>query len=135
MNVANRSVLLIIILILFFILFPIIIGGDNLLDDNDLQANDFMLAWTRFPVYQIILGLLLGISVFVLFGVYMGGRSNRRLFNDRTIDSIHLFGGIFSMTALVRAVIVFRFFETQPVLMNKQLNKNQIRNVPHFKEV
>ena len=135
MNLANRSILLIIILILFFVLFPIIMGGDNFQDDNDLQANGFMLTWARFPVYQMILGLLRGISVFALFGVYMGGRSNRRLFNDRTIDSIHLFGGIFSMTALVRAVIVFRFFETQPVLMNKQLNKNQIRNVPHFKEV
>jgi len=64
---------------------------------------------------------MLGMSIFTLFVVYQGGRSNRRLFNDRTIDAVNLLRGIFSETALFRAVFVFLFFDSPPDQARQEL--------------
>jgi hypothetical protein len=123
---------MIIFLLLFLTLLPAVsgiinfIGVDNFSDDNYLQTGVDMAVWAMAPIYLTMSGLMLGISVFALFGVYLGGRSNHRRFNDRTIDSINLFRGIFSVTALLRAVFVFLFVEHQPVPTNICLNKNPI---------
>jgi len=97
---------------LFLILLPSVAGfinftgGDDLPDDYYLQAGGFTMAWAKMQGHQMLLGLRIGMSVFALFGVYRGGRSDHRRFNDRTIASINLFRGIFSVTALLRAVFV-----------------------------
>lgn len=133
MNVEKRSVIFVIIfLLLFLTLLPAVsgiinfIGVDNFSDDNYLQTRADIAVWAMAPIYLTMPKLMLGISVFALFGVYLGGRSNYRRFNDRTLDSINLFRGIFSMTAPLRAVFVFPFVEHQPVPTNMCLNKNPI---------
>ena len=134
MNLTNRSIILLTILILFVFLLPAITGLVGLIVDNELPDGDdydafagsTILALARLMVHPVSAGLMLGISVFALFGVYTGGRSNHRRFNDRTLDSNNLFRGIFSMTALLRAVFVFPFVEPQPVPTNMCLNKNPI---------
>ena len=134
MNLTNRSVILIIILILLVFLLPAITGLVGLIVDNELPDGDdydvfasgSIIALARMTTgHQVLSGLMLGISVFALFGVYQGGRSNHRRFNDRTLDTINLlFGDIFSVTALLRAVFVFPFVELQTAPTNTRLNKN-----------
>ena len=113
MKSANRSLILITILMLFLIFFPLLIGlinlltvGDNFPDDNILQVDGLIITWSWFPVRQVISGLIMGMSIFALFVVYLGSRSSQRYFNDRSIDSINLSSGIFFVTALLRAVFV-----------------------------
>jgi hypothetical protein len=103
MKLTKRSVVLLALMMLFIILFSVLTGiagltVDNLLpeDDDHLFVGSFMAIWGRMTVHQILSGLMLGISILALFGVYLGGRSNHRRFNDRTLDSMHLFGDIVS---------------------------------------
>ena len=102
MKLTHRSAALLSIMMLFIILSPVLTGivgltMDNaLFEDDHLLANSFLANWARMPVYQLLSGLMLGISIFVLFVVYLGGRSNDRRFNDRTLGSMDLFGGAFS---------------------------------------
>jgi hypothetical protein len=90
-------------MMLFIILLPVLTGMAGLTLDNALLEDDdhslvgsFMAIWARMQVHQKLSGLILGVSVFALFAVYLGGRSNHRRFNDRTLDSMELFGVIFS---------------------------------------
>lgn len=103
MKLTNRNAFLLCIMMLFIILLPVLTGiagltMDNALleDDDHSLASSFMATWARMSVHQMLSGLILGLSIFVLFVVYLGGRSNHRRFNDRTLDSMDLFGGIFS---------------------------------------
>ena len=103
MKLTNRNAFLLCIMMLFIILLPVLTGiagltMDNaaLEDDDQSLVGSFMAIWTRMQVHQTLSGLILGMSIFALFVVYLGGRSNHRRFNDRTLDSIDLFGGIFS---------------------------------------
>jgi len=102
MKLTKRSVVLLALMMLFIILFSVLTGiagltVDNLLpeDDDHSLVGSFMAIWGRMSVHQMLSGLILGISIFALFGVYLGGRSNHRRFNDRTLDSMYLFGGNF----------------------------------------
>jgi len=137
MNLTNRSIILITILILLAFLLPAITGLVGLMVDNELPDGDdydafasgSIIALARMTIgHQVLSGLMLGISIFALFGVYQGGRSNHRRFNDRTLDSNNLFRGIFSVTALLRAVFVFQFVELRPAPTNIRLKKNLIPN-------
>ena len=90
-------------MMLFIILLPAVTGLVGLTvenefpeDDDYTLANSFMASWARMPIHQMLSGLMLGISIFALFVVYLGGRSNHRRFNDRTLDSFNLFGVVFS---------------------------------------
>ena len=103
MKLTKRSVVLLALMMLFIILFSVLTGIAGLTVDNLLPADDdhslvgsSMATWSRISVDQMLSGLILGISIFALFEVYMGGRSNHRRFNDRTLDSMDLFGGAFS---------------------------------------
>jgi hypothetical protein len=84
---------------------------DDLTDpeDDDLSIiNDFPTAWIRIPVHQMSVLLRLGMSIFALFVVYLGGRSKHRRFNDRTLDHINAFISYTLKTALlIRAVFYF----------------------------
>jgi len=84
-----------------------------------------MVAWAKMQDQQMLTGLMMGMSVFALVVVYLGGRSNHRRFNDRTIDSINLLylGVFFSVTALLRAVL-FSFDWLQLVVTNEYLNED-----------
>lgn len=129
MNMSNRSLILVIILLLFIFLLPAFTGLVGLMVDTELSDNDdfdtlvnsFIASVARITVPPMMSGLMLGMSIFTLFVVYQGGRSNRRLFNDRTIDAINLFRGIFSETALCRAVFVFRFPDSPPEQARQEL--------------
>ena len=97
-----------------------------------LQTRGFIAAFAEIPVSLSLSGLVMGMSIFALFGVYLGGRSNHRRFNDRTLDSINLlFGDIFSVTARFGAVFVFPFVELQPARTSKDLHKNLIPILIH----
>jgi hypothetical protein len=102
MKLTKRSVVLLALMMLLIILSSVLTGiagltVDTLLpeDDDHSLIGSFMAIWGRMSVHQMLSGLMLGISIFVLFGVYLGGRSNHRRFNDRTLDSTYLFGGVF----------------------------------------
>ena len=101
MNRTKRHVTLLALMMLFIILLSILVGiaglNKNRLTENDDHslAGTFTAIWARMSVQQMSSGLMLGISIFALFGVYMGGRSNHRRFNDRTLDSMDLFGRFF----------------------------------------
>jgi hypothetical protein len=103
MKLTNRNAFLLSIMMLLIILLPVLTGiagltVDNALleDDDHSLASSFMAIWARMPVHQMLSGLILGLSIFALFVVYLGGRSNHRRFNDRTLDSMDLFGDIVS---------------------------------------
>ena len=131
----TRSIVLVIILLLFIFLLPAITGLVGLMADNELSdsddfdtlVNSFIASVTRITVPPMMSGLMLGMSIFTLFVVYQGGRSNRRLFNDRTIDAVNLLRGIFSETALFRAVFVFLFFDSS---LNQA--RQELKNVIPF---
>jgi hypothetical protein len=131
MKLTNRGIVLFSIMMLFIILLPAITGlvgltvENEFLEDDDYSlANSFMASWARMSVRQMLSGLMLGMSMFVLFVVYMGGRSNHRRFNDRTLDSFNLFSGIFFATALFRAVFVFLFLASHPDDSSRHWNGN-----------
>jgi hypothetical protein len=118
MNLKSLNIVFLIILVLSVILLPILIGAsiinlpeeDNFADDdNFLLITTFPVAWIRIPVHQMSVLLRLGISIFALFVVYLGGRSKHRRFNDRTIDAINLLTATLLKTALIRAVFNFLF--------------------------
>jgi hypothetical protein len=83
---------------------------DDLTDpeDDDLSVvNDFPTAWIRIPIHQMAVLLRLGISIFALCVVYLGGRSKHRRFNDRTLDRVN---ALFSYPLLKTALIVRAVF-------------------------
>jgi hypothetical protein len=99
MTQRNLYIICLIILVLSVFLLPVLIGAsivdlpeeDNFADDDDFSIiNAFAVPWIRIPVHQMSVLLRLGISIFALFVVYLGGRSKHRRFNDRTIDAINL---------------------------------------------
>jgi hypothetical protein len=108
MNSKTPNIVLIIILILFVLVLSILLGTsiiDLPEDDHDFSmTSSFPIAWIRTPIHQMASLLNLGISIFTLFIVYLGGRSKHRRFNDRTINSINIFVATLLKTALIRAV-------------------------------
>jgi hypothetical protein len=103
MNLFTRIVMLLGIILLLFTLFPATSGTgyvavveDELPDDDISLFHDVPISWIRIPVHQLSLLLRLGISIFALFIVYLGGRSKARRFNDRTIDAVNVFARVVS---------------------------------------
>jgi hypothetical protein len=117
MNQTTQNVLLILLLITSVLLAPAFMGGsiiDSFAEEDDLGDRDefaligtFSVLWIRIPVHQMSVLFGLGISIFALFGVYVGGRSKRNLFNDRTIDAFNLLKAYLLKTAHIRAVFNF----------------------------
>ena len=117
MSLTNRNVIFMAMVMVCIILMTVLTGiiiseeDDQLPDDDFLEAGRFAAAWFRIPVYQLSFILMLGMSIFALFVVYLGGRSNHKRFYDRTIDSVKLLPVVFLKTALNRAVFIFLFFD------------------------
>ena len=121
MNQSVRNIFLIIILILSVLFMPALMGAGviDLIEEDDLTDADgddlsvfsnFPPAWIRIPVHQMSVLLRLGISIFALFVVYLGGRSKHKRFNDRTLDHINALISYPLKTALLtRAVFYFLF--------------------------
>ena len=139
MNLTNRSSVILLIFMVFLILLPLATGILGLVEDNDFfdeddlfTADSFIVALSRILAHQMLPGLIFGMSIFALFVVYLGGRSNHRRFNDRTIDFINVLRGIFSFsaTALLRAVFVFLFVDPDPGHMNKHFRRLSIIFIP-----
>ncbi len=116
-----RNIFLILILMLSVLFMPALLGAsvielpeeDNLTDtdgDDFSVLSDIPPAWIRIPVHQLSVLLSLGISIFALFVVYLGGRSKHRRFNDRTLDHVNALISYSLKTALfIRAVFNFLF--------------------------
>ena len=129
MEPSKPSLVRFILIMLLIILLPVLTGVADLSVDNDLFDGDddfsalssFLVSWPRISIQQLTAGLMLGMSIFALFVVYLGGRSNHKRFNDRTIDAINALRGIFSATALNRAVFVFLLSDPHPGHTNKRL--------------
>ena len=121
MNQNVRSIFLIIILMLSVLIAPAFMGVSiiDLPEEDDLtdtDGDDFSLishfspVWIRIPVHQMAILLRLGISIFALFIVYLGGRSKHRRFNDRTIDPVYaLISDSLKAALFIRAVFYFLF--------------------------
>jgi len=121
MNHSLRSIFLILILMLSVLFMPAVMGAGIIElpeedDLNDADEDDFSetgglpLAWIRITVHQMSVLLKLGLSIFALCVVYLGGRSKHKRFNDRTLDHINAFISYSLKTALfVRAVFYFLF--------------------------
>lgn len=92
MYLTSRNFFLI-LLILFVTLSPVITGNFGLIDEDDtpddvklLIISSISLTWTGILAHQVSGLLRLGVSIFALFVMYLGGRSKNKRFNDRTID-------------------------------------------------
>jgi hypothetical protein len=97
---------------------------NNLADDDDFSLiSNFSVLWIRIPVHQMSVLLRLGISIFALFVVYLGGRSKHRRFNDRTIDPVNVLITEFLKTARIRAVFNFLFLDQHPQEIRSNLCK------------
>ena len=94
---------------------------DNIAGEDDfLIFNSFWTTWMGMPVHQMSVLLGVGMSIFTLFVVYLGGRSKHRRFNDRTLDSINFIMADLLKTARIRAVFNFLFLILHPQeAMNK----------------
>ena len=123
MNLKNLNIIFLILLITSVVLLPVLMGAsildfseeDNFADQDDFSVvNAFQMSWIRIPVHQMAVLFRLGISIFALFGVYVGGRSKRHLFNDRTIDAVNVLKADFPKTARIRAVFNFLFIGLHP---------------------
>lgn len=110
------QILLIILIIWLAILSPALTGtawveltGDNEYLDDDFPAILFSAAaYVGTEIPQVTFLLKLGMSIFVLYVVYLGGRSKHKRFNDRTLDIVSFLSVVFSKTALfIRAVFNF----------------------------
>jgi hypothetical protein len=128
-----RNIFLILILMLSVLFVPALLATsiidlqeeDDLTDteDDDFSFIDFPPTWIRIPVHQLSVLLRLGMSIFALFIVYLGGRSKHRRFNDRTIDPVYALISNSLMTALfIRAVFNFLL----PVIHSNYLNKHLV---------
>jgi hypothetical protein len=122
MNQNVGSIFLILILMLSVLFMPAVMGAgmidlpeeDDAMDedeDNFSFMNNVPPFWIRIPIHQMAVLLRLGISIFALFVVYLGGRSKHRRFNDRTLDHVNaLISYPLLKTALInRAVFLFLF--------------------------
>jgi hypothetical protein len=123
MNRKSLNIIFLILLITSVVLLPVLMGAsildfseeDNFADQDDFSVvNAFPMSWIRIPVHQMSVLFRLGISIFALFGVYVGGRSKRHLFNDRTIDALSVLKADFLKTARIRAVFNFLFLGLHP---------------------
>ena len=115
MNLASRSLisLLCIILCLGVVLAVSGMGISGFMEDDDdgfSFFSDSAIFSIRIPIDQLSARLMLGISIFALFIVYLGGRSDAKRFNDRTLDAGYISIAGFLKTALYRAVFNFPFF-------------------------
>jgi hypothetical protein len=133
MSLTNRNVIFMAMMMLCIILLTVLTGiiiseeDDQLPDDDFLAAGSFGVAWFRIPVPQLAFVLMLGMSIFALMVVYLGGRSNHKRFNDRTIEPVKLLTVVFLETALNRAVFNFLIFDPYP-----DYKENQLTNVILF---
>ena len=119
MNPTSLKTVFLIFLVLSVILLPTLGGAyvvelvedDDLADGDFLIIHDFAAAWTAVRLAPMSVLIRLELSIFVLFIVYLGGRSKVRRFNDRTIDGVTLFTFVVDSlkTALTRTVFNFRF--------------------------
>ena len=127
MSPTSLKTVFLIFLVLSVILLPTLGGAYvmDLVEDDDLADGDFLIihdftaAWNavRFGPMSVLIRLEL--SIFILFVVYLGGRSKVRRFNDRTIDWVNLFTFIVDSlkTALTRTVFNFRFLSMLSVFI------------------
>lgn len=104
-----------------------LIEDDDIPDDDDFSfINSVPTSWTRIPIHSLAVLLKMGMSIFVLFVVYLGGRSKARRFNDRTLDALQSLTRVFSKTALsIRRRAVFHFPFSSLFLSSS--NKNLIK--------
>ena len=120
MNQNVWNVFFIILLTLSALFVPSLMGAGivELPEEDDLTDGDgddfsvihnFAPTWIRIPVHQMSVLLRLGISIFTLFVVYLGGRSKHRRFNDRTIDHVIalISRSLLKTALLIRAVFHF----------------------------
>jgi hypothetical protein len=117
MDLKSLNIVFLIVLILSVTLLPVLAGAGILRfseEDNIAERDDFFIidnysaTWMRMPVHQLSDFLGFGISIFVLFIVYLGGRSKHKRFNDRTIDLVNALIAAFLKTARLRAVFNFQ---------------------------
>jgi len=144
MKLSNPIILLISILILSVLFLPAFTGTGviNVPDEDDLADDDefsfisnFSVAWIIVPVHERKAVLRLGLSMFTLFVVYLGGRSKHRRFNDRTLDHVDLLTTESLKTALIRAVFNFPFFVRRFGNPNKRFAYRFLpTHIPNFRK-
>jgi hypothetical protein len=120
MNQIVRNLILILLMLLAAFVLPALVEASLLdlpeeedltdADEDDSSAiHNFAPTWIRIPVHQMSVLLRLGISIFALFVVYLGGRSKHRRFNDRTLDHVNALISYSSLKTAPFIGAVFRF--------------------------
>ena len=103
-------------LILFVLFLPVLLGSsmvdipdeDDFADEGDFWViSNILVPGTLVLFQERMVVLRLGLSMFTLFVVFVGGRLKHKRFNDRTIDHVNVFPIEFFKTALIRAVFNF----------------------------
>jgi|GEM_PF-1595243 len=145
MNPTNRTHIFILLLVLLIVLLPVLTAVLGLMmpgnlpdnDDNVFGLGDFRMDWVRLSFPQLAPELMLGMSIFVLFVVYLGGRSNDRRFNDRTLDGDSLSSdfSLFLKTVPYGAVFNFLFSDRHCDHLNSGWISNYANLQPSFEEV
>ena len=125
-----RNIFLILILMLSVLFVPALLGTsiidlqeeDDLTDpeEDDFSVIDFPPTWSRIPIHQMSVLLKLGMSIFTLFVVYLGGRSKHRRFNDRTLDHVNAVISYSLKTALINRAVFYFLFPARPFSYSKK---------------
>ena len=123
-NSYGRAVIYFVLFTLLLSLLPGLAGidaedffDDDVLDDDSFIIHDIPFTWLRIDMHHVSILSTVVLSMFVLFVVYLGGRSKHRRFNDRTIDatvSIH----VSMLLRTARRGAVFNFLNGAPDLLN-----------------
>jgi hypothetical protein len=142
---TGRNVFIIIVMLLV-ILLPVITGiiglfigtdGDNLPDNVDFSMissfSTVLISWISNRQAAVVLRF--GISIFVLFVVYLGGRSKVKRFNDRTIELIKSLIVVFTVAALFRAAFGLNFMILISRSYDKPFDQPFLSTVIFYKEV
>ena len=127
----GRIVFIFILIGLLLALSPAMVGlgvagflEEDAPDEDDLSMiHNIPFAWLRIHVHQLSILLTLGLSIFALFVVYLGGRSKHRRFNDRTIDANLVSIDVSLLLRTAQRGAVFNFFNgLSDLLINVQFS-------------
>jgi hypothetical protein len=117
-NSYGRIIILLLLFVLMFTLLPFLAGTGRIVsrieydfsDEGDLAIiKDILFSRDRIPVHDLSIRLALGMSIFALFVICLGGYSKHRRFNDRAIDGDFVMKDVIKSLMAAHEWAVFNF--------------------------
>ena len=115
LNLTQKSTSTILLATILIFLFTLI--GMSIFNSTDspdyskssdlLKDTHYLVVWDRILFHQISIKINQNTAIFTFFIVYLGGRRNKKYFNDRSLETIEFLIEIIFKTALFRAVFIF----------------------------